>query len=333
MLWRAVRSLVRLKVYPRTDSPAWPEVEEEEVTTATSTAASGAQGAKKPAFRTKVFQFFFGPPPPKPAAPSLPTYDSALRAAAARSNSQHRQDRRNGERRARLEGATGDAEDLEIERVRRMGGGPPAYATKEMRGSALLLRGPRPERPPSIWSRWSRAEDVEELGTPRSSRRASGIMAAVANFTRRLSARLSLPAPPATPTTGEESEKAEQPGTTTATTPPVSPTMSRRHSRRFSSPGVIREKTEEEDSYSSFAVIPQAPSSPAAAHPSHRHSRRISFGRSRRRMSSLVYVQQQTDTVHEDHRERTAATGGDEDGSGEDSLDVSTAAAPRPRLD
>lgn len=137
---------------------------------------------------SRFVQAFVGPPPTIPSPPKLPNYDHALRQAARQSA--RRQAARLGVsagRRGREQFGSGDPEDLEIERIKRLGGLPPskmlfersclrlfivacaAYRSDEMRKSKIVLRGAKLERRSSILSMFSNsAASDEEPNAPSS---------------------------------------------------------------------------------------------------------------------------------------------------------------------
>lgn len=85
---------------------------------------TGAPSARPP---SRFVQALVGPPPRLPPPPMLPDYDHALRQAARQTA--RRQAARLGVsagRRGREQFGSGDPEDLEVERIKRLGGLPPS---------------------------------------------------------------------------------------------------------------------------------------------------------------------------------------------------------------
>lgn len=166
---------------------------------------------------SRFVQALVGPPPKLPPPASLPDYDYALRQSARQTA--RRQAARIGVsagRRGREQFGSGDPEDLEVERIKRLGGLPPSwsprfvvltlkadqliiidYRSDEMRKSTVLLRGAKPERRSSILSMFSSSASSEEgSSSPRSPGSQSGITGLVQRFISRGSAAGSAPSSP-----------------------------------------------------------------------------------------------------------------------------------------
>ncbi|GAA98794.1 hypothetical protein E5Q_05482 [Mixia osmundae IAM 14324] len=108
----------------------------------------------------RILVAIYGHPPVSARRkPRLPTYDVALRQPVNHARRIRRDTRALQMRGIDIEDdlpedtrtlpgdlGTGDCEDLELERLRRMGGVPPAYHTRENRHSTLLLAGPQDPR-------------------------------------------------------------------------------------------------------------------------------------------------------------------------------------------
>jgi len=156
-LSRSIRSLVRSILYdPNVPESPW-------VVLSPIQTSPPAHSSRR---TSRIVQAIFGSPPPLPPQPSLPTYDSALqqsaRQAARREAALANIPNWTNGRRGREIIGTGDVEDLELERVKRLGGSPPTYRSEEMKKGELVQRSEPP--PGRKWrdSHLTAATEVED---------------------------------------------------------------------------------------------------------------------------------------------------------------------------